>query len=908
MASHAASIAPDPGRPAAAGTSGGASLTRGAVGANASAGAVLGLAALGWMGGVGLQLQERALMSAPSYAALLGCGFTLAVSAARAARRRSTRCFPARGAGVGAGMTWPLLLALALAVGSAALAFAATGLRALDRLADVLPAALEGRDLRVTGVVASLPSRGPSGLRFRFEPESAALAGQPVGLPRQLSLGWYGGFHEDAVLTQPQTELAAGQRWQFTLRLRQPHGNLNPHGFDGELYLFEQGVRAVGYVRDSPSPRRVEHAAAHPIERWRQRVRDAIDARVADPRTAGVLAALAVGDQSAIGRDDWALFRDTGIAHLVSISGLHVTMFAWLAGAVITASWRRSRRATLWLPAQTAGAWGGLAAALAYALLSGFGVPSQRTVWMLAVVTVLRCGGRRWPWPLALLAAAVAVTAFDPWALLQAGFWLSFMAVGLLMASSGGTARAGSSAGAPGAAARSASDSGGDIGSPPAGGDWRSRLGGWRRTALAALHGGLRTQLIATLGLAPLTLVFFQQLSLVGFFANLAAIPVITLLVTPLALLGTLAWPLWALGGWAIRCLTGLLQWLQGWPGAVWWAPAAPWWAQLAALAGAALLMAPLPWRLRALALPMVLPLLLPPLDRPAEGGFELVAVDVGQGTAVLVRTRRHLLVYDSGPRYSRDGNAGERVLLPLLRVRGEAAIDRLVLSHRDDDHTGGAAALLQGMPVAALSSSLEPGHPLLLRAADRGIPLERCTAGQRWRWDGVDFAVLAPPPVAGGGPPLRSNALSCVLRISAGPAGASALLTGDIEQAQEAALVAGQAAALRSDVLLVPHHGSRTSSTAGFIDAVAPGVAVFQTGYRNRFGHPAPEVLARYAGRGVAAVASPDCGAWQWRSGSSAGDAPFSAGRPAERNVGVCERDRVRRYWHHAVPRAAAS
>jgi len=219
-----------------------------------------------------------------------------------------------------------------------ALGFAVSGWHASVRLADSLPPELEGHDIVVTGVVASLPQQGPSGLRFRFAIDEG---GAPTGVPPLLALGWYAGFHEDAALVQPRAALRAGQRWRFTVRLRRPHGNLNPNGFDYELALLEQGVRATGYVRDAPATL-LDAGAGFPVERLRQRARDAIYAHVADRRVAGVLAALAICDQGAIERDDWDLFRNTGVAHLMSISGLHVTMFAWLAGLAVGAAWRRS--------------------------------------------------------------------------------------------------------------------------------------------------------------------------------------------------------------------------------------------------------------------------------------------------------------------------------------------------------------------------------------------------------------------------------------------------------------------------------------------------------------------------------------------------------------------------------------
>jgi competence protein ComEC len=267
---------------------------------------------------------------------------------------------------------------------------------------------------------------------------------------------------------------------------------------------------------------------------------------------------------------------------------------------------------------------------------------------------------------------------------------------------------------------------------------------------------------------------------------------------------------------------------------------------------------------------------------RPAAGQFDLLAADVGQGNAVIVRTATHTLVYDAGPRYSAESDAGQRVLVPLLRALGER-VDVLMLSHRDADHTGGAAAVLASQPQATAQGSIEAAHEL------QGLrPVAPCEAGQRWQWDGVAFEVLHPAPgaLAAGGKP---NTLSCVLRIAAaGPRAGSALLVGDIEQPQEQALVTA-GAPLNADWLLVPHHGSKTSSSAAFLDAVQPAVAVAQAGYRNRFGHPAPPVMQRYAERGIQVADSPRCGAALWRS-----EAPQAL---------QCHRQDAQRYWHHRFP-----
>ena len=803
--------------------------------------ALLGpLLALAWLGGTAWQLRQARLWEAPELATLAAAAAAVALAAWRWRR------------------TWPGVGVLLLA--TAALAFAATSGRAAWRLAEALPEALEGQDLLLTGVVSDLPRVSLIGTRFVFDVESATRQGEPVTVPRRLSLGWYRGFDDGALLAGPVADLRAGQRWRLAVRLQQPHGLVNPHGFDLELWLFEQGIRAGGTVRSVPgaTPQLLADDAGHAVDRLRQDLRDAVYRHLPDTASAGVLAALAVGDQAAIERDDWDLFRITGVAHLMSISGLHVTMFAWLIGGIVARLWRLSPRAMLAWPAPLAARWLGLAGAVAYALLAGWGVPAQRTVWMIAVVVVLRSLGLRWPLRRVLLAAALAVALADPWALLQPGFWLSFVAVGLLVESE--PVRLSTPAAAPASAA------------------WRTRL--W-----TAVRGGLRTQVVATVGLAPLTMLFFQQVSLVGFIANLLAIPLVTLLITPLALLGLLLPPLWLPAGALVQALVAVLQALASWPWAVWTAAAAPPWAVAAGLLGGVLAILPLPWRLRGLALPLVLPLLWPPVERPPEGHFELIAADVGQGTAVLVRTRRHLLVYDAGPSYTPEADAAGRVLLPLLRGRGERRIDLLMLSHRDSDHVGGAATLLRALPVSALSSSLAADHPLLAG----GVPHRRCDAGGSWIWDGVQFELLH-PLAADHNLGAQGNALSCVLRVH-GPGG-SALLTGDIEAAQEAALVQRAAARLRADVLIVPHHGSRTSSTPAFVDAVQPQVAVVQAAYRSRFGHPSPAVEARYRERGVTLIRSDRCGAWTLPA----------AGQPR------CERRTARRYWHHPGSGAAAT
>jgi len=801
--------------------------TRGLAFFAALAGSVLGAV---------LQLQQAALWAWAVYAGVLLVA--LAGGLLLRGLRRSALAMLLLGAMTGAGLA---------------------GWRAASYSGDALAPALEGRDLQVVGIVSQMPQRGDGAVRFLFDVESARWAGGDdramPRVPARIALGWYadntslwGRAPDDALradLAGVPGPVHAGERWRMTVRLKAPHGNLNPHGFDHELRLWELGVQASGYVRTGAGdarPERIGESWRHPVERARETVRDAVFQRVADRRLAGVIAALVTGDQNAIDRADWDVFRATGVAHLMSISGLHITMFAWLAALLVGVLWRRSGRLMLWWPAPHAALAGGVLLAALYALFSGWGLPSQRTVWMLAAVALLRLAGRRWPWPFVWLFTCAVVVAFDPWGLMQPGFWLSFVAVGVLFAT--------------------------DVGQETGGTGARARLARmWRE------------QWTVTLALTPLGLLLFQQVSLMGLVANAIAIPWVTLVITPLAMLGVLLAPLWDAAAWAVQALAVVLQWLARLPLATLSAPAPALWAAVAGVAGGVLLAMRLPWSLRALGLPLLLPALLWQAPRPAEGEFELLAADVGQGNAVLVRTAAHSLLYDAGPRYSLESDAGHRVLVPLLRAFDER-LDRVLLSHRDSDHTGGAPAVLAMQAQAELMSSIEAEHPLQkLRAA------QRCVAGQRWRWDGVDFEILHPVETDYT-TFSKPNAVSCVLRIGNGRA--TALLVGDIERLQEAALVA-RTPALRADVLLVPHHGSKTSSSPALLDAVQPRIALVQAGYRNRFGHPAQEVAERYGERGIALVDSAHCGAATWSS------------RLARELR--CQREEAKRYWHHLVP-----
>ncbi len=816
---------------------------------------------MGFVLGCALQLQQSALFSVWFYILFSGlAGVFTAWSAIQfIANRRKPHINISR-MKRGADLLMLSLMAVLLGFGQA-------GWRASSFSQQAIFTELEGRDIRITGVVAGMPQRDESGLRFRIDVESAQLLEdgklRPVLLPPRIQLAWYRSLprlSEDAAvvpfaeLQATQGDIRAGERWQMVARLKAPHGNMNPHGFDYELWLWEQGIGATGYVRATPreaargdGPVKLGDTWQHPIEAARQSVRDAILARVSSPQLAGVIAALAVGDQAAIDRADWDVYRATGVAHLMSISGLHITMFAWGAALMIGSIWRRSMRLTNALPAQHAALVGGVLLAAAYALFAGWGLPAQRTVWMLGVAAFLKLIGLRWPWPLVWLWVLAVIVAIDPWALLSAGFWLSFVAVGILFASDAGSVREESAKSSPSM---------------------------WER-----LKNMFREQWVITLALAPLSLILFNQVSIVGLLANALAIPWVTLIVTPLAMAGVIAPPLWDAAALAVQAMSAVLTEIAKFPYATFSIASSAGLLPASALIGSILLALRLPAAIRFAGAVMILPFLFYNAPRPAIGEFSLLAADIGQGNALLVQTASHSLLYDAGPRFSRESDAGQRTLVPLLRALGEK-LDLLIVSHRDADHIGGAAAVLKMQSEAKLLSSIESENELQkVRRA------ERCIAGQKWQWDGVDFEILH-PQAADYDIQQKPNAISCVLRISNGRQ--TALLTGDLEAAQELRLIR-DGVVLKADVLLVPHHGSKTSSTPEFLDAVRPRIAIVQSGYRNRFQHPVPEVTARYIERGVRSIESPKCGAAHWQSVSP--------------QTVSCQRESQQRYWHHRLP-----
>ena len=683
----------------------------------------------------------------------------------------------------------------------------------------VLPAELEGVEIEMEGWIASIPDPEWRSTRFEFVVDQARRGEQPAPLAGQrVRLAWWtdGQATQNAAAERPA--LRVGDRWRFTVRLKRPRGLLNPGGFDYERWLYAKGIVATGTIDAPPPPRLLAQADRYPLDRYRQRVAESFTRLLPGNPHVGILIALAVGEEGGITPWQWDVFNRTGVSHLMSVSGSHIGLVAGLTFALVWGCWGWIPGLALRWPASQAAALAALLGAGGYTLLSGWSVPAQRS-FLMAAVAMAALIRQRPAAPSRILALALlAVLMVDPGAPLRVGFWLSFGAVAAILYTVSGR---------------------------------------WRKQRWLSQAVGL--QLNITLAMLPPTLLFFQQFPLLSPLANLIAIPWVEFTVLPLSLLAALLEPLGdvaqtaplELAALTMDGLWRILVWLDRLSGIVLYRSAPPLWTLALALPGVALLLAPRGLPGRWLGLPLCLPLLWPPVSAPEPGGFWFTLLDAGQGLAAVVRTRNHVLVYDTGPRLGATLDAGRAVLVPFLRQQGAVQVDALIISHADGQHTGGVRSLRELMPVARILTSAPAQTPI--------DGAEACRAGQAWEWDGVRFQMLHPPESG-----FSDDNASCVLKVE-GVAG-RALLPGDIETAAETALTATYRAGLAAEILIAPHHGHRNLSTPAFLNAVQPRYVLFSTGYRNRFGYPRPDAVARYQATGATLLNASDEGALTFR------------------------------------------
>jgi competence protein ComEC len=753
---------------------------------------------------------------------------------------------------------------------------------AQERLGNILAHELEGKELLIEGRVAALPQSKSDGAKFAFAVDQILMGQQRVdSFPNRVYLSWQPAWRDPEDIP----EIIPGQKWRFKVKLKRPYGTLNPHTFDFERWAFHQNFGASGSVRSGTLLAKqeiglLEFELRMELARWslRKKIQDLLPK---DARYAGVIIALVMGDQNAIDQNDWRVFNATGIGHLISISGLHVTMLAGVGAVIASLIWRR-RHLPLLMPVSKVAAAAGFLTAFVYAWLAGFQIPAQRTMYMVGVVGFALWTGRNprsfdiWWWALFI------VLLIDPMAPYTPGFWLSFGAVAAILYAMGNSV--------------------GLLGIPTG----KELEVHWSQRLIQALLEACRVQAVVTLALLPLTLYWFYQVSVVSPLANAFAIPLVSYIVTPLAITGALLPEF--IGRWllltahaSMEYLSECLHWMASWKWSVLWRQQPEWWALVLSGIGIIYAIAPGPislnWRSRAAALCLLTPLFIR-INSSALSSGEFIATvfDIGQGTAVLIETSSKKLLYDTGPIQGKRDDAGQRILLPYLQARGIDRIDRMVISHSDSDHIGGAATLLKHVQFKSMMGSLPRTNPLLQNLHSRQIASIPCRYGQYWIWDEVEFYIWHPHEnfLFEREYSSKPNEMSCVLEVR--NRNASLWLTGDVEKQGEAQIVDRLTQNMldrigeKELIFMAPHHGSKTSSSEELLKSLRPDLAFAQNGYRNRYGHPHPSITARYETLDIPFLQTPRTGAQIWR---------FEGGRKA---LPTFWRTQVRRLWHREI------
>ncbi len=695
--------------------------------------------------------------------------------------------------------------------------FAWSGLVASQQLTKSLPQTAAGRVITVDGHIEGLPKREGRVVRFNLNVfHSDLIEGKQLKGRIRVS-----DYRRQSIDPQP------GQAWRLLLRVKPAHGFANPAGFDYEKWLFNQRIVATAYIRNDQAVSAIDGQVNHRlreldraaiIDQFRLRIARRIKQSLPDSSFSGIITALAIGDRRAISSQQWSVLQKTGTSHLMAISGLHVGLVAGIAFVLFRFLWSGVPGLPLRFPAYKAAALAALLFAVFYSLLAGFSLPTQRALMMLMLLSITIVSDRRVR-PLDILSLTlIVVLVFDPLSITSAGFWLSFSAVALILYTM--------------------------LHQKPKH-SWR-----WDKVSKA-----LRLQWKLAVMMAPLTLLFFQQMAVVAPVANLIAIPIIAILVVPLVLLACLLFLMFG-DGYFVQHVFQLADFVLE---RLWlfldasvvtaeslsFSPACSVVAITAIFFIVLIIMLPSGLVGRKLVLAGLLAFFFPSSNDINQGEFSVILLDVGQGLSAIIRTQQHTLLFDTGARFSKHFNAGDAVVLPVLRYLSVDKLDTLLISHGDNDHRGGAAAILNGIDVKQVISNE------MISADIVGA----CQAGKQWQWDGVSFTILHPAP----GTEVAGNNASCVLHVQS-PYG-SILLPADIEKEAENEIVSRYSDLLHTNILVAPHHGSKTSSSEGFLDAVAPELVLFPAGWLNRYHHPAQRVMQRLAERGIESRTTGECG-----------------------------------------------
>jgi competence protein ComEC len=652
--------------------------------------------------------------------------------------------------------------------------------------------------ITVIGTIGSVPEAQSRTLRFDFIPKD----NEQLSLPSKIRLSWYRPYPK---------ELSAGQQWQLNVKLKPPFGMMNPGGFDYEGWLFQQGIGATGYIKKSDHNIKTANPPPWHLNAFRQTLADKIKQQLPNSKNIGLIQGLLVGIKHHITHEQWQILRQSGTSHLLAISGLHIGLAATIGFYLFSLLWSIRASHLIWLPAKQVGAIGAISLALIYAALAGFSIPTQRALIMVFVFMIALITRKTVPNSQLLAIAALIILVIDPIAVISPGFWLSFFAVTIIIFIS----------------------------------QHRFPIPKWQ---------WIRVHFFIAFGLTPLLLFFFSQTSLIAPIANIVAVPFVSLVIVPLLLLTSalsLLWPAASHIGFALidklfQVLTQGLSALAILPYSNWDITLPSPFALFSLTFATGLLLLPKGLPGKNVAFLGFLPLIFPSNNPIKHDEFSLTLLDVGQGLSSVIQTQHHTLVFDTGAKFSERFNAGEAVLIPFLKKNGINHIDKLIISHSDNDHLGGARSLLSEIAATTILTSQINVLP----------NAEPCLAGHSWQWDNIHFELLNPLPNQIG----SDNNLSCVLKVSNQEH--SLLLTGDIEKLSEQKLIQRYPKKLASTVLIAPHHGSKTSSTQAFINAVKPKIVLFPAGFLNRYHFPNQAVLKRYIDKGSEIYSTAESGA----------------------------------------------
>jgi competence protein ComEC len=710
------------------------------------------------------------------------------------------------------------------------------------KIQNQLHPSLEDRTLVLRGYIDDLPVLSEKGTGFVLLVEDLK-----ENFPNRISL-----FYPKSNV---EHEFIPGQLWEFTVQIKAIRSLKNPHGFDFERWMYIRGIGAQGVIKKSKLKLLdTSWNAIYFFERLRYQIRKKMVTSLGkDSPYLGVINALVIGDQSLIASEDWKMFSATGIGHLISISGLHITMLAGFAAKVASSCWRRSS-GIFFLPTQKMGVVFGFITALMYTFLAGFQIPAQRTTLMLGVSALGLFMGRIIHFFDIWLIALWIVLFLNPWAIYFPGFWLSFGAVAAILYGLQST----------------------DHQSYDADELFLHKL-------KTSFLDACRVQAVVTIALIPVSLFWFYQISLISPIANALAIPVVSFITTPLAMLGaflpgSIGRVLIRLSHDSFSLLADVLYPLANFEWSILYSAKPSQVVLLIATIGVLIGIRPgnliSTWLSRVFGLCLCLILFIPQKwlfwQQIPLGELELVVWDIGQGSAVLVKTKEHVLIYDTGPIGFGKSNPSEKVILPHLRAEGIKEVHQLVVSHEDSDHIGGLVHLIENFPIRGVIGSIPLKHSVHQVFQKKNLSFRNCEAGQKWQWDGIDFIIWHP---GFDQQYLKPNERSCVLEVR--NQYHSIWLTGDVEKKGEAMIQVRvnsmnqqlEEIVHRKVLLMAPHHGSKTSSSEGFIDILQPDAVFSQTGYKNRYHHPHPIILQRYQSRGLDLLDTVQTGAQIWRT-----------------------------------------